>query len=206
MALPKPSTHIDWTDGSLTKVTEPSAGKKLQGYIASERPPATEHNWLWYMLDQWAKYFESVTDELTATLAVFDAVVGSGPLATHATIQAAHDDVLTVPGSTILVIEDQVLASTVNITKAEIEIQFKPNVTVSNGGATPSGFNIGSSADGFRMRFGRFTGWNGGGESAIEVAADADFVMIRDTRFFDNTTDIEDNSNPTISVSGTITE
>lgn len=207
MPLSKPPGFVDWVPSNdPLKIVEPSAARKATGHVPDERPSPFQHNWIFNRFDRWQKYFESVTDELVATLAIFDAVVGTGPLATHATIQEAHDDVLTVPGSSILVLSHPTITATIAITKAQIELIFKPNVTLAKDGATPSGLSIGSSADGFRMRFGRMTGWSGVGERAIDVAVDADFVILRDIRFFNNTKDIEDNANPNLSTSGLLTE
>lgn len=204
--LPKPDRFIDWVpDGDPGKVTEPSNPKKDLGFLPDERPSPFHHNWLFFKLDQWQKYFESVTDEFLATLGLFDAVVGSGGLATHATIQEAHDDGGIGPGSTILVIESLVFAAPQLITKAGIEILCKPNVTLSKGSGG-TGLDIGASANGFRMRFGRMSGWGGGGEKAFNIDAAADFVILRDIRFAGNTKDVEDNGNSTLSTSGFVTE
>ena len=63
MALPKPTTNIDWTDGAAAKQVEPSAAKKLLGLFALERPPFEFMNFLFFNTDEWIKYLESVTDE-----------------------------------------------------------------------------------------------------------------------------------------------
>lgn len=199
MALPKPGSHIDWTDGAASKVEEPIVSKKLLGFVSDERPDPKHHNWLWYQLDAWVKYLESVTDEFGLSKTV---LVGTG---FFASIQAAHDDADTVPGTKIIVLEDQALAATVNITKANIEIELRSNVTLSDAGAG-TGLNVGSSADGFKLKGGRVAGFSDPGDIGIEIAADADFCMLRDIRFSSNDTDIEENGNTSLSSEGHINE
>lgn len=60
--MPKPSPQFTWTDGSPTKVVEPSGPKKILGWQALERPPFEYMNWLFYHISNWLLYFESVTD------------------------------------------------------------------------------------------------------------------------------------------------
>jgi hypothetical protein len=161
-------------------------------------------NWLLYNIWEWIEYLEDVTDNM---FFAYNAIVGSVALATHSTLQAAHDDAGIGPGSSILVLESAALDAPVNITKAGIEIIFKPNVTYSKGGGAPTkALDIGSSADGVRIKFGRFSGFNGGGDKAIEVALGADFVMLLNNRFSGNTIDIEDNGNTTITIQNPLTE
>jgi hypothetical protein len=97
------------------------------------------------------------------------------------------------------------VGSVISITKAELEVICKPNVTFSNSGSNPA-LSIGATAAGFRWRFGRFSGFNGVGERAINVDASVPNVMLRDIRFFDNTDDITDNGNASLSTSGLLTE
>lgn len=210
MALPKPATKPDWTVGNPSPGTirvEPSVAKKQAGWFPDERPPSEFFNWLFFNLDEWVDYLESITDEIVGLTALFDAYVGSGVLATHANLQDAHDDGAIVPGSRILVLDSEALDSTVLLTKAELHIEFKPNVTYSKGGGAPTiGISVGASAHGTRILWGRFAGFSGGGEAAIDVNVAANYVMLRDMRFSNNTSDVEDNGNTTLSSEGHITE
>jgi hypothetical protein len=193
--LPKPGTKSEWTDGDVAKVEEPTVPKKDLGFVPDERPSPFFHNWLWYIHGQWIDYLESVTDAFIA-FATGDAVVLDGLNGTFATLQAAHDDASVGPGSRIIILASDALDATVNITKAEILLEFRPDVTYSKGGGAPAtnftGISLGSSADGVRIVGGRFAGFNGSGDKAIELQSDTDFVKLRDMRFSSNTTSIDD--------------
>lgn len=206
--MAKPSEgHISWTDGSVSKVDDPGGAKKLVGWEAAERPAFKYMNWLFYVVDLWLKYFEEVTD---VSLAANYAAVVNSSTGTHATLQAAHDDAGVVPGSRILVTEDAALDGTVNLTKADLEIEFAPGVTYSKGGGAAAtnfaGISIGASADGIRFKHGRFAGFIGSGDRAIDLDVGADYAVFLNPRFGTNTTDIEDNSNTTYSTIAPINE
>ncbi|MEE8298413.1 MAG: hypothetical protein V3R67_03440 [Thermodesulfobacteriota bacterium] len=154
MALPKPSSHTDWTDGAASKVVEPSAAKKLLGWVALERPPFEFMNFLFFRGDEWDKYHESVTDELLAGNVAFDAIVGSGP-GTFATINAAVAAVSA--GGKIFVKENQALSVTQIINKNDIELTFAPGVVLSQAGGLALGLQI--AAERVRVIRPRFTDW-----------------------------------------------
>ena len=68
----RPSVYLTWTDGaSPSKVREPPSGKKLAGWLKSERPPYQYMNWLFWLTDQWIQYLDS---ELTSILAILDTI------------------------------------------------------------------------------------------------------------------------------------
>ena len=67
----KPSSHTEWTIGNPnfgTVNVEPTTGKKVTGWTPGEAPPIQFMNWLFYNLDQWAKYLEAKTDEQSASI------------------------------------------------------------------------------------------------------------------------------------------
>lgn len=206
MALPKPSTNIDWTDGDAAKVVEPSAAKKLLGWVALERPPFEFMNFLFFNTDEWIKYLESVTDEtLNERVRLVDASGGGEFL----TLQAAHDDSLTVSGTKIVIVSDLTLIATTNITKPDIEIDMRPGQRFLKGGGAPAtnftGVIIGATADRVRLRgmgLGRAGSFFGGaGDVVIEVAAGANDVMVDNPLApAGNTTDILDNGTNTVIV------
>lgn len=209
MALPKPSSHLSWTDGSPTKVVEPSAPKKLLGWVALERPPFEMINWLFYQAGNWIEYLESVTDE--SSLARVDAIVDKDGNGTHLTLQAAHDDSGVTTGSTILIVSDLFLDATVNITKPGIEIKMQQGKRFKKGGSAPAtnfiGVSIGATADRVRLMhlaFGSATGaekFNGSGDIALDIDAGADNVFVFNPQFVTgNSTDLDDNSNTTIEI------
>lgn len=50
--MAKPASKPNWTDGDAAKVTEPTVGKKLLGWIADERPSFKFMNWLFYNITE----------------------------------------------------------------------------------------------------------------------------------------------------------
>jgi hypothetical protein len=206
MALPKPTSKLDWKEGTpnFGDVTiEPSSGKKLAGWASNERPPFQFMNWLFWIVHEWVNYFESVIDEgVSGAGLVYKAYVGGVSGTSHATLADALADVAVTAGDRIFVVSSESINSTIQITKNNIEIHFKSGVTFSKGSAS-TGLQI--SADGVKIVGGRFTGFNGGGDEAILIDAGSDYTMLRDMRFANNTTDVDDLAS-TSSLSGNITE
>jgi len=202
--LPKPTTQLDWTDGAPAKVVEPSAAKKLLGWVALERPPFEFMNFLFFNTDEWIKYLESVTDN---TLGALTVVVDAGGGGSFLTLQAAHDDAGTVAGTKILIVSDLSLATTTNITKPDIEIEMTAGKRFLKAGGAPAtnftGVIIGATADRVRLRglgFGRSaTHFSGAGDKGIEVAAGATDVAVLNPVFGPtNTTNLDDNGTTTL--------
>lgn len=198
--MSKPTSTPDWTISNPnfgTVTIEPTSGKKITGWTSGERPSYQNMNWLIYNIDQWIKYLDAAVGDFG-----FDAVVGSGAGASHATLALALADVAITPGKRILVTEDYTVNSVIQITKNNLEIYFKPGVTYSKGSATAA---IQVSADGVILRQGRFSGFSGGSDKGITIDAGSDYTMIRDSRFVNCTLDVEDLAS-TSSIMGTITE
>lgn len=191
MPLPKPSTHINWAVGNpdfSLRVVEPSNAKKQAAWLDDERPPAPFFNWLFNTLDEWAKYFESITDEQAT---VYDAIVGGGGAAqTHATLQAAVADGALSANARILVRADQSLTGPINLTKAGWRIEFAPGVTFSKNTGT---VGLSLEAAGIVIQFGRMTGYTTGGDKAIDMTAAAEYCQILGMRFGPSTdTEVDD--------------
>lgn len=186
--MAKPTSKPDWTVGNVdfaTVTQEPTALKKQAGWLPNEKPPREFMNWLFYNLHEWIEYFEVETDTLIASAKPFDFIVGSG---TGMTADLATAVSSANAGDRILVTENDSIDSVVQVNKA-LEIYFQPGVTYSKGAAT-SALEI--SADGVVIRQGRFTGFNGGSDVAIQILNTASHVMIRDCRFASNTESIDD--------------
>jgi hypothetical protein len=145
-----------------------------------------------------------VTDERTVLnlsgAGGYDAVVGSGPDATHTSLALALAAV--GAGSRILQAQNETVDTMIVVSLNNIQIDFKPGVTLSKGTAT-KGLQL--TGDGIRINGGRFSGFSTAGDKAIEIAAGADYAMIRDTRFANCDTEIDD-LNGAASLSGTLTE
>lgn len=136
---------------------------------------------------------------------IYDLIVSDGPMATHSDLQTALG--VAVDGDRIFVEKNQSIASGAipTIANLNIEIKFKAGTTFSKNTAG-TGLIIGPGGTGAKIYGGRFTGFGGGGEEGISIDNAADFVMIRDTRFQGNTTDIDPGTSNTESIIGTITE
>lgn len=197
MALAKPANFISWTNGDAAKQVEPSAAKKLLGWVALERPPFEYMNHLFFRLDEWQQYFESITDE-NSGFTQFDVTIGAAPSNTHASLNAAVADGALGANVNVLITEAIALTVTQNLTKAGWRIFFKPLATLSDAGAG-TGLNI--DADGIQIIRGRHTGFT----TAIIVAATRKNVRIEGNNFSGNTTEITDGGDNTL-MSGNLVE
>jgi len=187
MALPKPSSHLNWTDGAPAKVQEPTGGKKLLGWAFTERPPFEFMNWLFFRLDEWVKYFESVTDELSIQKQEYDAIIGTG--GTHADFNAFQADA-NVNLKNVLVTTPLTLAANQIITKNDIRLTFKPQAVVTKA----VGCTIGLQLTGERVKVmgGRFVGFNVAGDKAIQLTAPSKNCLISQMNFLNCLTEIDD--------------
>jgi hypothetical protein len=185
MALPKPTKKPEWTDGVPAKVLEPSAGKKLLGWVFQEAPPFEWMNWLFYTLDEWVDYLESITDELALPSREYDAITGAGAGATHADLTAVLADGGIGSNAKVLCTVPEVLTATIDLTKSGMHIVFTPAAIFSDGGA---GTGLKVSADRVTLENGRFTGFT----KAIEIAVGSDYTWVKGSRFASNTTEIDD--------------
>lgn len=207
MALPvKPTSRPLWTYGNASPGavrTEPTGGRKLSGWGPSERPSHQEFNWLLYNMGyEWLTYLEAATDQTLGLLGVTDAYVGlvGNPLATYTDINVALAAVN--PGARIQILDSLAIATTVQVTKANVEIVMKPGVTLSKGGATTC---LQISASGVRIKGGRIAGFNAGGDIGVLIDSGSNYSLIGEIRFSGNTQDISDLNNTGASY-GLITE
>lgn len=188
MALPKPSSHINWTDGAPAKVQEPTVGKKLLGWAFKERPPFEFMNWLFFRLDEWTKYFESVTDELAVQKQEYDAIIGTG--GTHADFNAYNADPLVANLKNVLVTTPLTLAANQVITQTGVKFTFKPQAVITKA----VGCTIGLQFTGARVTVvgARFVGFNVVGDKAIQLTAPSKNCRVIESSFIDCLTEIDD--------------
>lgn len=116
-------------------------------------------------------------------LSIYDAIVGAGSQCTDATIAAAITRLSA--GARILVMDSFALASTVAMSKANMEITLRPGVIISAGAAT-TGFTV--TAAGCKITGGKISGFTNG----IDVQSGGDRFMARDIWFASNTNDVND--------------
>ena len=176
----KPNKHIDWAVGNLdpaNRVVEPSDAKKLAAWLDDERPPAPFFNWLFNTVDAWNKYFEEITDAENVTNAV---IIGAGTAATHATLQAAVDDVSLGSNQTVFIQDSEAIGTTITLTKPGWRIYFLPGAIYSNNAAGKC-FTI--NAANIWISGGRFTGWSTGTDIVFELVAGANYNRIFDCSF-----------------------
>jgi hypothetical protein len=168
--MAKPTSHLNWTDGDASKITEPVSGKKLLGWTADERPPFQYFNWLFWDLDQWNKYFEGLTDAMQAqvnTLVAagkqYAAIVGSTADCTHANLAAALADSAVPAGSKILQKVSETAATRYSVSKSDIRIECMPGVSFSKNGDTVC-FEVSGAR--FKLTDGRILGFTASGDNA----------------------------------------
>lgn len=203
--LPRPSSTNDWTVGNPnfgTVTVEPTSGKKETGWTPGEPPPNQIMNWLFYNADQWIKYLDSASTALQALAQPYAAIVGTGPGATHATLEAALADVAVPSGSEILIISSETVNVSKQVTKNEITVRFKPGITYSKGSVATC---LQVTANGFKVYGGRFAGFSTVGNKAIQIDSGSLYTMVRDVRFASCDTEVNDQGTDT-SILGTITE
>ncbi len=186
--MAKPSTHIDWTDGAPAKVTEPTAGKKLSGWLKGERPAFQFMNFLFFRIDEWIKYFEAETDLLIGLQSIFDYVVGVG--GTHADINALMADGSVANYSRVFVKDAATLTVTQVISKEGMDFTFGSNAHYSKGATLGIALDI--TAPNVSVRGGRFLNWDEAGGRGIRLSAPATGSMIVENRFNNCPTEIED--------------
>ena len=194
MPLPKPTTNMDWTDGDAAKQVEPSAGKKLLGWVALERPPFETMNFLFFNTDEWIKYLESVTD---ATLGALVVVVDAGGGGNFLTLQAAHDDAGTVAGTKIIIVSDLTISVVQSLSKPDIEIECRNGkrlIRDNGAGAGLTAIQITATADRIRLKhvgIGRAgNAFDQAGDEALNIAAGCNDAYIDNVIFGPgNTTD-----------------
>lgn len=112
----------------------------------------------------------------------YDAVIGdTNDLGvSHETLKAALDDPAILSGAKILVTRNESIGTTPEVTKDNLEIVFKPNVTFTKGGAV-KGLII--NADGVTLSGARFTEFSTVSDTAIEITGTKKFNVIEKCRF-----------------------
>lgn len=112
----------------------------------------------------------------------YDAVIGDTSIlgVTHETLKAALDDAAVPSGSKILVTRNETIGTTPEVTKDNIEIVFKPNITFIKGAAI-LGLKI--NANGVKVSGARFQDFSTGGDIAIQIVTAKKFNVIELCRF-----------------------
>lgn len=199
--MAKPVKKPSWMTGiTSVRVVEPTGGKKANGWDIDERPASEYFNWLFQNISDWVDYLDATSDVIESFNLFYAAVVGTGPLATHANINDAMAAI--AAGQRILVISDLTINTTQQVTKNNVQIDVNPGVIFSKGTAT---IGLQVTADGVRINGGRFTGFSTVGDKAVQVDSGSDYTMLRDMRFLNCDTEINDLS-ATTSSTGHITE
>lgn len=192
----KPTKHINWGVGNVdpvNRIVEPADSKKVLGWLDDEQPPAPIFNWLFFVVDAWQHYFESVTDQIANR---YDAVVAdiSDPSSTHATLQAAVNDVTLGTDKVILVKNSVTINTMISMTKARWRVFCNPGVVFTRG-SVPNGISL--EAEGIEFNYGRFVGFTTVGDKAITMTSAAEYCKIIGTRFAPTTdTEVDDTLAP----------
>jgi hypothetical protein len=128
------------------------------------------------------------SDVAIGTLLGWDAIVGTG--GTHADINAVIADSNIANIKRVLIISSSTLTTTQTISQADMEFVFKAGVVYSKNSATKG---ISVNADRVTITGGRFSGFNGGSDTAIQIESGKKNNLIHCARFNTNTADITDN-------------
>lgn len=122
-------------------------------------------------------------------IGIYDGIVGNQSWATHSTLASAVAGL--AAGARILVTQNQVLNSSVALSKANMEIHLKPGVVISKGSAT-TGLEV--SASGVEIHGGKMSGFSAGGDKAINYQAAATYGKVWGMRFASCDTMIDDSA------------
>jgi len=193
MPIPKPTAKMSWGVGNpdfANRVVEPSTAKKQAAWLDDERPPAPIMNWLFWIVQQWLDYFENVSDEFETR---YDAIIGAGAAATHATLQDAVNDVSLGADVWVRVDDAATIDSAINLNKARWRIDFKSTAVYTKGAGAPANC-LQMAAEGIIVNYGRFVGWTGGGDAAIKQTVDGEYCSVFGSRFGPGTTTEVDQS------------
>jgi hypothetical protein len=184
----KPDALPKWapTPSDPSYVVAPSDAKQELGWIG-EKPPFQWFNWLQLKTYQWLKYFENRTDAL---LAQYDAVIGSGSYASHASLAALLADAGIASIKNVIVIDHPAIDATIVLNQANMRIEFKRGAVLTKGAATTC---LQIDADGVEILGAKFSGFNVSGDKPIQIQATKKNSLIFGCRFVDCVTDIEDN-------------
>lgn len=199
MPLPRPANFNEWTTTNPTARIEPTASKKESGWAADERPSFEFMNFLFFNIDDWLKYLDSQV-ALVRSSAQFTVNVDP-QLGDFTTLQDAIDSVDVVAGSKILVTSDLTITEAVQLSKQDIEIEFRPgSKIILDAGVTTGirGLEIISTADRVRLKHVRFQGFVNPGDVCLWLDVGADNVFLFNPVFdAGQAQNFEDNSNST---------
>lgn len=56
----RPSTYLNWTNGTAPNVIQPPSSLQMSGWQAGQAPPFEYMNWLFWLSDQWIQYFATL--------------------------------------------------------------------------------------------------------------------------------------------------
>lgn len=189
--MAKPASKPSWTVGNPsfgTVTVEPSSGKKLNGWTASERIPFQFLNWLFFNINEWITYLEEQVDLVASSKSNYDAIVGTG--GTHSDLASLMADVNIAAKKNIMVVSPQTITAPVVINQDDMKFDFKPQAFIAKG----PGANIGVQITGKRVKFSncRFLNFNTAGDKAMQLSAAAQWCMVWGCYFLNCDTSIED--------------
>jgi len=186
----RPSVLVPWTDGNVSKVTEPSGAKKLLGFTPEEKPSPFEFNWQLHFLGLWIEFLDQ---EIAATAALknaYDATVGAGgDYADINAVMTAMDGVtLPVQDVRILVKDPLTITTTQVVDKPGVVLVFHPKALIAKG---TGALGLQLDAERCKVDGGRFMNFSVGGDKAIELTANAKNCFIINNSFLNNDTEID---------------
>ena len=139
----KPTTYLNWTDGSATKVTQPPSSQLLSGWTAGQPIPFQYLNYNFYLLDQWVQYLDGIvnSDVVTENASQLMRLINGGNwsyVASTGTITWSAAFNLAVPG--IADADNQAAAGSISLSDGQIAY-VTANIPFNSTGTTASGSN-----------------------------------------------------------------
>lgn len=192
--MSEPTKIPTWaTETSLLQ--DPGIAKQATGW-AGEIPPVQYFNWWMNLVGQWIFYFKNQLNNLSNQSLNYDAVIGTG--GTYASINEAM--LAVAPGAKLLVKDSLVLTETQVISVDDVQLEFKPGVSIT----TIDGLSLGIQVTASRVKLigGRFRNFNVlPTNKALQITAAAKNVLINNTYFFNNSVDLDDSGiNTTVGI------
>ena len=137
MAVKPTDGHIDWiSDNDPAKYIEPSAAKRLQGWIAEEKPPFQYFNWAWRLIDRWLKWADAQSDENIAAIAA-EATARADADTAHANATDVHG-ATSVPTADLIIKYDADGRAKINAPAASDDIARLDTIETALGVYNPS--------------------------------------------------------------------
>lgn len=137
----RPLVGCDWTDGSASRVSQPTPDQVASGYAVGQRPTAQVLNYQFWLLNQWISYLDGTVNAnaLTSAIEPLMRLIGGGTWAYSATtglLSWSAPAYLAVPG--LADSANTLAAGSVTLSAGQVAV-FNGNIPFAATGSTTSG-------------------------------------------------------------------